>query len=102
MNLKAWQINEYDIWVAPTKEQAVQDAMIESGTARNDYYSADKIRELSEDELFAKKMWIAEPPEYTHPKYDEIKKECYLSLKHCMDTVIENGETSFLLCSTMQ
>jgi len=66
--LKAWRINEYDVWAAETMEQAIEACMKEQGLPLEDVYdevyareeSPDLLVEIDNGDVVLKKVAIAE------------------------------------------
>lgn len=66
--LKAWRINEYDVWAAETMDQAVEACMKEQDLPREDCYdelyareeSPDLLVEIDNGDEVLKKVTIAE------------------------------------------
>jgi hypothetical protein len=51
MTLKAWQINEYDVYAAETMDEAVAAAVWETGCTQDEIYDDLYARELQPQEI---------------------------------------------------
>lgn len=96
-NLKVWQINDYDTWVAETKEQAIADAIKEFGEEVID--EDGEVEEVSLDT----EIWYGHEPVYkSDPMYEELRKEHVITMREGMERELkENPEKrSFIFTST--